>query len=103
MNNKLTTILSISLPEELGGKIDCEIVYHIENDGIGHYEFWGAPGFDRGVDYVAIDDIIPIFAEDEKKQAEILQWIDENFEKLNDELCEQIETRQEVDDYRDEE
>lgn len=28
----------------------------VENDGIGHYEYWGAPGFDAGTDYIEIED-----------------------------------------------
>lgn len=27
-----------------------------ENNGIGSYEYWGAPGFDRGTDYLEIED-----------------------------------------------
>ena len=91
MNNKESTILPIYLPDELGGEIECEIIYHIENDGIGPYEFWGAPGFDRGEDFVQIDDIIPIFVDDNEQQAEILQWIDENFWRLEEELAKKID------------
>ena len=26
-----------------------------ENDGIGGYEYWGAPGYDKGHDYVSLE------------------------------------------------
>ena len=28
-----------------------------ENNGIGHYEFWGATGYDEGDSYVLIEDV----------------------------------------------
>jgi len=37
-------------------EIEVTLSYYWENDGIGPYEYWGAKGFDRGVDYVVIDD-----------------------------------------------
>jgi hypothetical protein len=33
----------------------CTIEFTIENDGIGHYEFWGSKGYDAGVDYAVIN------------------------------------------------
>lgn len=30
---------------------------HVENSGIGAYEFWGSPGYDRGEDYLVIDEV----------------------------------------------
>ena len=64
----------------LGGEqVECEVIYTLENDGIGSYEFWGMSGFDMGTDYYEIHDIIP----DDKNWNE---YIDENW----DEICEQI-------------
>jgi hypothetical protein len=99
MNSKLSTTLTISLPEDLGGDRECEIFYHIENDGIGAYELWGAPGFDRGTDFIQIYDIIPIFQENEESTADILQWIDENFWILEGELSQKIIIPDKYDDY----
>lgn len=46
--------------EELGARenaviIPVEVEYIWDNDGIGAYEYWGAKGFDSGVDYVNIE------------------------------------------------
>ena len=38
-------------------EIKIEFDYTISNDGIGHYEFWGAPGYDAGTDYMEIDEV----------------------------------------------
>lgn len=34
--------------------VDVEAYYTMENDGIGSYECWGFKGFDRGEDYVYV-------------------------------------------------
>lgn len=34
---------------------DCELKASITNDGIGHYEFWGHTGFDKGVTYLELE------------------------------------------------
>ena len=36
---------------------DLSIQVELENNGIGSYEYWGAPGFDAGSDYMAVEDI----------------------------------------------
>jgi len=36
--------------------IEVTLSYYWENDGIGPYEYWGSVGFDRGHDYVTIED-----------------------------------------------
>ena len=41
--------------------VEVEYDYRIENDGIGAYEFWGARGYDKGTDYVIVEDIRPQF------------------------------------------
>jgi len=38
-------------------RIDIEFDYHIENDGIGAYEYWGAKCYDAGTDYMEFDGI----------------------------------------------
>ncbi|MDE2097274.1 MAG: hypothetical protein KGL39_08535 [Patescibacteria group bacterium] len=42
-----------------GTEIDCTAICHIENNGIGAYEYWGMRGHDRGADYVIIDEVKP--------------------------------------------
>lgn len=37
-------------------EITVTLSYIWENDGIGHYEYWGSVGFDHGTDYVTIED-----------------------------------------------
>lgn len=37
-------------------EIEVTLSYYWENDGIGPYEYWGAVGFDKGTDYVVIED-----------------------------------------------
>ena len=36
--------------------IEVTLSYIWENDGIGPYEYWGSVGFDRGNNYVTIED-----------------------------------------------
>lgn len=31
--------------------------YHMENNGIGSYEYWGQTGYDKGTDYAEIDSV----------------------------------------------
>jgi hypothetical protein len=97
-----TATIFIPLPEELGGEIEAEVSYHIENNGIGAYEFWGAKCFDRGIDYPEIDDIIPIFTEDNDQQAEILQYIDENFSNIAEKVEDKLPMIDQYADYFDE-
>jgi hypothetical protein len=91
----LTVKLFVSLPVQIYeyGKIEVLVTYHWDNDGIGHYEFWGSKCYDAGSAYVEIDDIQPIFSaidsEDIKK--EVINYIDDNFEKCAEELVPQIE------------
>ena len=39
-------------------KVNLEIDYYVENDGIGEYEFWGSVERDKGYNYPKIEDII---------------------------------------------
>jgi len=74
--------LSITIDEE---EVPVEVSYHIANDGIGHYEFWGAKCNDRGEDYPDIDDIIPV-----TPNPAHLKYITENFENLATKLADEI-------------
>ena len=55
-----------------------------ENDGIGSYEYWGSIGYDKGTDYFVVEDL------------------DFNYDKLNDELYEKFGLRIEWDEPKDE-
>lgn len=71
--------------------INVKATYHIENDGIGAYEYWGAKCFDRGTDYPEIDDIEPLW--DKETDAEkdlVLDYINENFESLAEQITEEM-------------
>jgi hypothetical protein len=35
---------------------DCNLRVSVDNDGIGHYEFWGQTGNDKGVNYLVVDE-----------------------------------------------
>jgi len=37
-------------------ELEVTLSYYWENDGIGPYEYWGAVGYDKGTDYVVIED-----------------------------------------------
>jgi len=79
--------INVSLPEELGEEIECNVQYHIENDGIGSYEFWGFKGYDAGQDYPEIDSIYPCF-EDQyfEETALILEYIDKYYSAFEEEI-----------------
>lgn len=52
---------------EEGLWFECEVTptkTHTQNTGIGHYEFWGQPGYDKGndVSYVDSADVTPVKA-----------------------------------------
>ena len=32
------------------------IEYHLENDGVGHYEYWGMAGYDAGNVFIEVDE-----------------------------------------------
>lgn len=85
---------------------DVEVSYEIDNNGIGAYEYWGAKCYDRGTDYAQVEDIRPVFDENnEEHREEIEQYIRDHFETLCDEfgskLTESLEDEWYI-DYRDE-
>lgn len=69
----------------------CTIEFTIENDGIGHYEFWGSKGYDAGVDYAVINSIswdrlsMPILI-----NALLDVYVNEGIEELTDKLQDQL-------------
>lgn len=71
-------------------QIPVIVSYHWDNDGIGSYEFWGQKCFDAGTNYIKIDDIVPEYAEDITPDNN--RYIEENFERLCEELSERIES-----------
>lgn len=71
--------------------INVTVEYTIENDGIGHYEFWGATGYDTGFDYPLVENIIPLFTtETGQERDEIDRYIDEHFEILSEWIEERL-------------
>jgi hypothetical protein len=36
--------------------IEVTIEYHLENDGVGHYEYWGSTGYDEGNTFIEVDE-----------------------------------------------
>jgi hypothetical protein len=80
----------------------CTIEFTIENDGIGHYEFWGSKGYDAGVDYAVINSIrwnriaFPILI-NTLLDVYINECIDEITDKLQDELINSISANDEPD------
>lgn len=54
MDTTITQTLNI-LGEEL--EIDFLVFFHVENDGIGSYEYGGSSGYDGGYDYPMVDGV----------------------------------------------
>ena len=84
-------------------QLECDVEYHIENDGIGHYEFWGAVSFDAGIDYVEIDDIKPIFTDIHSLSDRdwVTKELEFNFEKYAEEASLYIDLPDRFDDSDD--
>lgn len=85
--------------KEIDKEIEIEYEYEIENSGIGHYEYWGAPGYDAGHDYVSVESITIAdghgLTDDEVKIVnKVFQNLDENhpiYEKIENEVFDAIE------------
>jgi|WetSurSiteA1Bulk_404760.scaffolds.fasta_scaffold61642_3 hypothetical protein len=79
------TTATLKLPESFGiEEVQVKVTYHIENDGIGAYEYWGAKCFDRGQDYIEIDDIVYTPANTEEQFEyfmPVMKYINNNFEE----------------------
>jgi hypothetical protein len=60
-----------------------------ENDGIGHYEYWGSEGYDRGTDYWSVVKVRwdkSLYTDQEN--AKIDRWIEDNFCEIEQEIVE---------------
>lgn len=74
---------------------DIEVTYdyHIENDGIGSYEYWGFKGYDKGTDYLVVENVKLIkndtYSEEDVKYIE--KHIKENYETICEHLEEQCQ------------
>ena len=81
--------LFILIPKELGEELECKVTFHIENNGIGPYEYWGFKGYDSGQNYIEIDSIYPNFSDQsEELKININKYINDNY----DYICEDIIT-----------
>lgn len=79
--------------------IEVTLSYYWENNGIGPYEYWGSVGFDRGHDYVTIED----YSYDKTGMtAEEIKTIDSMIETMLDDWANNItddDSDSEPDDY----
>jgi hypothetical protein len=76
----------LSLPDT-DVEVDMEVAIEVFNGGIGHYEFWGQRGNDIGPEtgevsliWLSYDD--QYSCHDETLQKLALQWLDDNYDKL---------------------
>jgi hypothetical protein len=63
------------------------IEYHLENDGVGHYEYWGSSGYDAGNVFIEVDEYHydkSVFTLEE--QLEINPQIDEQLNSIVDNI-----------------
>lgn len=85
---------TLKLPAEIDEAEEIEVIvyYQIANDGIGHYEYWGAKCYDKGTDYVDIDDIQPIFSPEhsDSDRRRITDYIEANFIECANTLTEKM-------------
>jgi hypothetical protein len=73
--------------------VTVSVSYRWENDGIGAYECHGFRGFDAGINYPAIEEIIPVFTDCETQFREFVpacHYIQENWKRICEELTERI-------------
>jgi hypothetical protein len=99
MSNREITIKDLADDDEmnaLGDLIsDSNVDVSKENNGIGHYEFWGQRGNDKGTDFLIIDDedVFSISAKTSNKSVEDIVKI------LKDSLPDSRTIKQGGDDY----
>ena len=60
-SNMVTEIINVNCDRFGEHEIESTFSVMIENDGIGHYEFWGAKCYDAGCDFIVLDDIFNVF------------------------------------------
>lgn len=69
--------------EEIEKEVEVTISYYIENDGIGSYEAWGSPGYDKGTDYPVVEDWEFVCTDLTEQECIIVSnWLETNTEKL---------------------
>ncbi len=78
-------------------RVEINIEYEWENDGIGSYEYWGAKGFDAGNDYAVPDNIdiqaYEIVGEDEELVVDpiVIKRIENAVDGIIDSALEHVE------------
>jgi len=84
-----STILYVDIDDE---EVECNIQYRVDNNGIGPYEYWGQTCYDKGEDYIEIEDIHPIFTnESEEDKIRINSYIKDNFKEISSNLIDNWE------------
>ena len=60
-----------------------------ENDGIGWYDYWGHLQFDKGKDYYLVEEINPIFTDENPDEiTQIVGLIDKHFDEYAEAIAE---------------
>ena len=72
-------------------QVDIELEIETQNDGIGSYEFWGAPGYDYGKNYNVISNYEIIGMVDENDQSFEFNPTDKELNKTVGEYLEKNE------------
>lgn len=73
--------------ENIFTEVELEASLVLENNDIGPYEFWGQKGYDRGIDYFALEEVTWEKSHfDEPTNIAIEKWIDDNWEMLEKEF-----------------
>lgn len=78
--------------------ISVEVSYRWDNDGIGHYEFWGFPGYDKGIDFVEVESVTPKLPDEEFKpevKAKILDYFNVHTKEIWSKLADEIQSNTE--------
>ena len=81
---KIEKVINIDYNE-----ISCDIEYCVGNDGIGSYEYWGQTCYDKGEDYIEIENITPIFYDEiDEHKNRINKYIYDNFDSIANDILE---------------
>jgi len=85
---KHVTTVEVELgPTDSVVAVKVTIEYHLENDGVGHYEYWGMAGYDAGNVFIEVDEYHydkSVFTSEE--QLEINAQIDEQLNSIVDNI-----------------
>jgi hypothetical protein len=85
---KHVTTVQVELgPTDSVVAVKVTIEYHLENDGVGHYEYWGMTGYDAGNTFIEVDEYHydkSVFTLEE--QLEINPQIDEQLNSIVDNI-----------------